>query len=255
MENREVPSDWYRNSFSPDLPAIFWAEDVGEKVEVVLEIMRGTGRERVLDLACATGSYTVELSRRGFDAIGVEARQDLLEIADGEAHVKQLDPYFHELDLRDMPFRREFDWVLSLGGGAFGHFDYDHEDVEAFRAAAQALRPGGKLLMQVPNVPYVEAHLTPRTWISTQETIDLIEQYWNAGTLRIEGTTSTLVKVGYGDLEHGGEAAFQRRLYNVEELAEIFEAVGLHLTDVFDENGERCAPTELQQEIFVEARR
>ena len=48
MQNQEVPSDWYRNSFSPDLPPIFWDEDVGEKVDVVLEMLRGTGSERIL---------------------------------------------------------------------------------------------------------------------------------------------------------------------------------------------------------------
>jgi len=254
MQNGEVPSDWYRNSFSPDLLPIFWDEDVGEKVDVVLEMLRGTGDERVLDLACATGSYSVELSRRGFDVIGVEARGEMLEIADGEAHFRKADPYFHMLDPREMPFHHEFDWVLSVGGGAFGHFDYDHEDLAAFEAAARALRPSGRLLMQLPNVRHVEAHLPPRTWISTKGTVDLIDQYWNAGTRRIEATTLTLVKTGYGDLEYGGEASFQRRLYSVEELAEIFKTVGLYLTDVFDENGDRCVPTATQQEIFVEAR-
>ena len=185
----------------------------------------------------------------------MEARSDLLEIADGEAHFAKQDPYFHELDPRDMPFRHEFDWILSLGGGAFGHFDYDHDDRAAFRATARAMRPGGKLLMQLPNAYHVEAHLPPRTWISTKETVDLIDQHWNAGTRRIEATTLTLVKIGYGDLENGGEASFHRRLYSVEELAGIFETVGLYLSDVFDENGDRCAPSEAQQEIFVEARR
>jgi SAM-dependent methyltransferase len=254
MGNQAVPSDWYRNSFSPDLPAIFWDEDVRAKVDVVLGMLQGTGRERVLDLACATGSYTVELSRRGFEVTGVEARSDLLEIADGEADINDLDPYFHQLDPREMPFRQEFDWALSLGGGAFGHFDFDDEDLTAFEATARALRPGGKLLLQLPNVCHVQAHLTPRTWISTKETVDLIEQYWNAGTRRIEANALTLVKVGYGDLENGGEASFQRRLYSIEELAEIFEAIGLYLADVFDEHGNRCAPTDAQQEVFVEAR-
>ena len=39
--------------------------------------------------------------------------------------------------------------------------------------------------------------------------------------------------------EHAETAAFQRRLYTIEELAEVFEAVGLGLTDVYDEPEQR----------------
>lgn len=254
MESGDVPSDWYRNSFSPNLSAVFWEEDVEEKVDLALEMLDGSGCERILDLACGTGRRSLELSRRGFEVIGIEVRGDLLEIAGGEAELQGLTPYFHEMDPRDMGFRREFDWVLSLGGGAFGYFDYDDGNLAAFQAAAHALRPGGKLLMQVPNIHHVEAHLPSRTWISTDHTIELIEQFWNAGTQRIEGETLTLVLDGMGDFEHDGCAPFERRLYTVEELAEIFERVGLSLADVFDEDGKRCAPSDVQQEIFVEAR-
>jgi SAM-dependent methyltransferase len=254
MESGDVPSDWYRNSFSPNLSAVFWEEDVGEKVDLALGMLEGTGRERILDLACATGRRALELSRREFDVIGVEVRGDLLEIAGGEAELEGLTPYFYEVDPREMDFRCEFDWVLSLGGGAFGYFDYDEGNLAAFQAAALALRPGGKLLMQVPNIHHVEAHLPSRTWISTDHTLELIEQCWNAGTQRIEGKTMSLVLDGLGDFENDGCAPFERRLYTVEELAEIFEEVGLSLVDVYDEDGERCAPTDVQQEIFVEAR-
>ncbi len=254
MESGDVPSDWYRNSFSPNLSAVFWEEDIGVKVDLALEMLEATGCERVLDLACATGRRSLELSRRGFDVVGVEPRGDLLEIAGGEAELQGLTPFFHEVDPREMDFHREFDWVLSLGGGAFGYFDYDEGNLAAFQAAACALCPGGTLLMQVPNIHHVEAHLPTRTWISTDQTIELIEQCWNAGTRRIEGETMSLVLDGMGDFENDGCAPFERRLYSVEELAEIFEAVGLSLADVYDEDGARCAPTDVQQEIFVEAR-
>lgn len=46
---------------------------------------------------------------------------------------------------------------------------------------------------------------------------------------------------------------FQRRLYTVEELAEIFESLGMSLRDVFDEDGAPCTPTDYQQELYVEA--
>ena len=116
----------------------------------------------------------------------------------------------------------------------------------------RALRPGGRLLMQAPNLLHAEAHLPERTWLAEGQAIDLIEQHWNAPTRRIDGTRRTIVE---SDAPEYAEAVpFQRRLYLVEELAEIFESVGLSLANVFDEDGAPCAPTDVQRELYVEAR-
>lgn len=252
MSAAEAPLDWYRNSFAPNFDSLYWEEGGEEKVELALAMLKPEGRERVLDLACATGRRALELSRRGFGVVGVDIRADLLEVAGCEAEEEDLYPYFVEEDPRYLDFDREFDLVLSLGGGAFGHFDFDEDDLRAFQAVARALRPGGRLLMQTPNVLHVEAHLPSRTWISGGNSVYLVEQHWNEGTRRLDGTTTALLDCEYP--EDCEPEPFQRRIYSLEELATVFESVGLSLADVFDENGAPCAPTDVQQEIYVEAR-
>ncbi len=154
-----VPVDWYRTSFAPNFQSLYWEEGGEEKVALALAMLEPDGHERVLDLACATGQRTLELCRRGFDVVGVDIRDALLEAAAGEAQIRDLWPYFVEEDPRYLDFKQEFDLVLSLGGGSFEHFDYDEENLRAFESVARALRPGGRLLMQIPNVLHVEAHL------------------------------------------------------------------------------------------------
>jgi SAM-dependent methyltransferase len=247
-----VPVDWYRNSFSPNFHALYWEEGGEEKAELALAMLRPDGYERILDLACATGRRTLELSRRGFDVVGVDIRDGLLEVAGCEAEMEDLWPYFVEEDPRYLDFHEEFDLVLSLGGGAFEHFDYDEENLRAFEAAARALRPGGRLLMQIPNVLYVEAHLPDRVWFTDSEAVELVEQHWNEPTRRLDGVRTTILDCELG--EDAETAPFQRRLYTIEELAEVFDSVGLRLADVFDERGVPCAPSDVQQELYVEAR-
>ncbi len=247
-----APVDWYRTSFAPNFDALYFEQGGEEKAQLALEMLQPDGHERILDLACATGQRTLEFSRRGFEVIGVDIRQELLEAAAGEAELLDLWPYFVEEDPRYLAFEGEFDLVLSLGGGAFEHFDFDEENLRAFRAAARALRPGGRLLMQTPNVLRAEAHLPERTWFETDEVIELIEQHWNEPIRRLDGTRRSLLE--RESPEESEAVPFQRRLYSVEELAVIFESVGLRLTDVFDEHGKGCAPTDVQQEIYVEAR-
>lgn len=248
-----VPVDWYRTSFAADVSVLSFEHGGEESAQLAIGMLELDGFERILDLACATGGRTLELSREGFDVIGIDVSGDLLEVAGAEAEEQDLLPWFYEEDPRHMEFEREFDVVLSLGGGAFEHFDYDEENLRAFRAAARALRPGGRLLMQTPNVLYVETHLTPRTWFQDGETIELIEQRWSEPIRRLEGVKRTLVE--FDSPQDCEPEPFQRRLYAIEELAEIFEDVGLRLADVFDEHGRPCAPSDVEQELYVEARR
>lgn len=255
MSSGGVPLDWYRTSFAPNFHSLYWEQGGEAKVELALAMLEPTGDERVLDLACATGRRTLELSRRGFDVVGVDIRQQLLEVAGVEAEQEDLWPYFVEEDTRYLEFKREFDLVLSLGGGAFEHFDFDEENLRAFEAAALALRPEGRLLMQVPNVLHVEAHLPERVELETSDAVEKIEQQWNKPIRRLDGTRHTTIacEEDYGFDLFPEPVPFQRRLYTIEELAAIFESVGLRLSDVFDEHGKRCAPSDVEQELYVEA--
>ena len=99
---------------------------------------------------------------------------------------------------------------------------------------------------------HVQAHLTPRTWFQDEETIELIEQHYNEPTHRLEGIRRTLVEFDPPNCSE--PAPFQRRLYTIEELAEIFETVGLYLADVFDEDGRPWSPGDVERELYVEAR-
>jgi len=247
-----VAVDWYRTSFGADA-ADQEFEGGEESAQRALGMLELDGWERILDLACATGERTLELCREGFNVIGIDVCEELLEVAGSEAEHEDLLPWFYELDPREIEFEAEFDVVLSLGGGAFEHFGTDAENLRAFAAAARALRPGGRLLMQTPNVLHVQAHLPARTWFQTGETIELIEQRWNAPTHRLEGARRLLIECDTPQ-DHGSRS-FQRRLYTVEELAGIFEQVGLELCGVFDEHGRPCTPSDLERELYVEARR
>lgn len=247
-----LPVDWYRSTFSGDTRTLFWEDGAEEKVEMALAMLGLEGNERVLDLACTSGQRTLELSRRGFCVVGTDIGPHLLEIGGCEAAQEDIYPHFHESDPRELDFLREFDLVLSLGGGALGFFDGDDEDRYVFQRISQALRPGGRFLMQTPNVIYIETQLPERTWVSGESTTLLVDQEWNDCTCRLEASVKALVE---GEsFEEVDAVPFQRRVYSVEELAQAFEAVGMELADVFDEDGRRCAPAECHQQVFVEAR-
>lgn len=249
----DVPPDWYRSGFPPKTSAMPWADRTEAEVDRAIAMLRPQGGERVLDLACGIGRHTLELRRRGFEVVGVDISDQLLEMAAREAATQSLDVTFVEADLRDLDFEAEFDLVLSLNDGAVGYFETDEENRRTFEVVAQALRSGGGHLIQLPNVLHAERNLPAKSWIVGESTLELSDHHWNAEDRYIEGST---VPIRFGEVfERYEEIPFRQRLYTTEELAEIYDSVGMRLANTFAGSGKPRKPKPNQFEIFVEGRR
>ena len=249
----EVPPDWYRSGFPPITAAMPWADRTEAEVDRAMMMLRPEGGERVLDLACGIGRHSLELRRRGFEVVGVDISTELLEMAERSAAEEGLDVSFMQADLRELDLRDEFDLVLSLNDGAVGYFETDAENRRTFEVVAQVLRAGGGHLMQLPNVLHAEAHLPKKSWIVGESTLELSDHRWNAENRYIEGST---VPIRLGEVfEKYEEIPFRQRLYTVEELAEIYDSVGMRLANTFAGSGKPRKPKPSQFEIFVEGRR
>jgi SAM-dependent methyltransferase len=249
----EVPQDWYTRGFPLETTHMPWADRTVAEVDRALAMLKPEEGERVLDLACGIGRHAMELRRRGFEVVGVDISAELLEMAESDAREQSLDIEFVEADLRQLDFEDEFDLVLSLNDGAVGYFETDEENFRTFEVVAQALRRGGGHLMQLPNVLHAEKHLPKKTWIAGDATIELSDHHWNAQTRYLEGAT---VPIRIGEvLEEFAPIPFRQRLYTVEELTDIYETVGMTLTNVYRGSGKPRKPRDNQYEIFPEGRK
>lgn len=249
----EVPPDWYRSGFPPETARMPWADRTEMEVDRALTMLKPEGGERVLDLACGTGRHSRELTRRGFEVVGVDISPELLEMAEREASEAGLEISFMQADLRELELSDEFDLVLSLNDGAVGYFETDEENRRTFEVVAQTLRGGGGHLMQLPNVLHAERNLPAKSWIVGESTLELSDHHWNAEDRYIEGST---VPIRFGEVfERYEEIPFRQRLYTVEELTEIYDSVGMRLANTFSGSGKPRRPKPNQFEIFVEGRK
>jgi SAM-dependent methyltransferase len=249
----DVPPDWYRSGFPPKTAAMPWADRTEAEVDRAMMMLKPQGGERVLDLACGIGRHSLELRRRGFEVVGVDISPDLLEMAEREAAEQSLEVSFMQADLRELDLSDEFDIVLSLNDGAVGYFETDAENYRTFEVVAQALHEGGGHLIQLPNVLHAERNLPSKSWIVGESTLELSDHHWNAEDRYIEGST---VPIRFGEVfEKYEEIPFRQRLYTAEELAEIYESVGMRLASTYAGSGKARRPKPNQFEIFVEGRK
>ncbi|CAM00980.1 methyltransferase family protein [Saccharopolyspora erythraea NRRL 2338] len=119
-------------------------------VERLLELRPG---ERVLDLACGHGRIANRLAARGLEVSGLDITPVFLDRARQDAHERGVEVDYVRGDMRELPWTGHFDAIVNWFT-AFGYFD-DAGNRRVLDQARQALRPGGRLLLELNNQAHV----------------------------------------------------------------------------------------------------
>lgn len=103
----------------------------------------GIRPETVLDLACGTGSLSVELARRGYSVLGADRSEEMLT----QAYEKALEmpenrPFFVCQAMEELELPAPVDWVVSCLD-AINYLTEETACAETFRRVHETLRPGG----------------------------------------------------------------------------------------------------------------
>ncbi len=157
------------------------AQEQAEFIKKLLKLRKG---QRVLDCPCGVGRITLGLARLGLKMTGVDLTAPYVAKARRRAKREGLDIRFHRRDMREIDFDGEFSAVINWFT-SFGYFD-DDGNLEAAKAFFRALRPGGKLLIDVINRSPVLAHYTPQD-TSVQDGVEITDKRrWDPDTRRME---------------------------------------------------------------------
>ena len=142
--------------------------------------------DRVLDLCCGQGRHAVELARRGFVVTGADLSEYLLELASEAAMQAAVTVRFHRGDMRALPWEEEFDAVIVMFT-AFGYFDSEEDNEKVLRQVRKVLRPGGRLLLDLPNRDVFLKLIADgqRTWYEHEGHLVLDEHTWDADRRRL----------------------------------------------------------------------
>jgi SAM-dependent methyltransferase len=138
--------------------------------------------DQLLEVGCGTGYVLRALVREcGLIATGSEL------FAEGLEHARRRVPeaHFAQLDAREMPYEQSFDIV-----GAFDVLEHIDDDVEVLRGLRRALRPGGFLLLTVPQHPWLwSAADTQACHVRRYRRAELVERVRQAGCIPVRITS------------------------------------------------------------------
>jgi SAM-dependent methyltransferase len=211
--------DWTK-TFAQDL----WLkpDDVGvEEALFIRKALRLHKGSRVLDAPCGAGRITIHLARSGCRVTGIDLRHEFIRRAQERFRNEGMQGRFMPADLREMRFKNEFDGVYCWLG-SFGYFP-DTENISVLQRYADALRQGGRLLVDQPNRESVLKHFIHSQTSGNLRTVNR----WNPRTERL--TADWIVDRG-GQEEHNRMSI---RLYTPGQMKALFQAVGLTVETLY----------------------
>jgi SAM-dependent methyltransferase len=127
----------------------------------VVDYLRLSPGDSVLDAPCGHGRISNRLARRGMRVTGVDASQLFLEVAQRE----DAGVTYQLGDVRRLPVDGHFDAAVSWFS-SFGYFD-DEGNREVLAEYRRVVRPGGRLLIEMHNRDEFVRRFTPAPFSHT----------------------------------------------------------------------------------------
>ncbi|PUZ30388.1 Methyltransferase domain-containing protein [Chitinophaga costaii] len=223
----EVPKQWFRDWFNSPYYYLLYAnrdeKEAAAFIDKLLAYLQPKPGCFMLDVACGKGRHAQLLASRGFDVTGID-----LSIESILAAKKQENDHLHfyQHDMR-LPFRINYFDVAFNFFTSFGYFATARENNNALRTIAQALKPGGRVMLDYLNSTFVQAHLVPH---------EVTEKQHVVFDIRREVRDHQFIKeIRILDRDKPARAVFTEcvNAFTLANFQQMFAQQGLKIQDVF----------------------
>lgn len=234
--------------FMDNVPYAVWSD----YIEGILK-SRGIADGLILELGCGTGSMTELLADKGYDMIGVDNSEEMLEIAMNKRLESGHDILYLLQDMREFELYGTVRAVISACD-AVNYILEPKELTEVFRLVNNYLDPGGLFLFDFNTVYNYKDIIGNRIIAEDREDCSFIWDNDYDESDQINAYELTLFM--QSDIDETLYRKYQeyhyQRGYTLEEIKALIEAAGLIFVSAFDAYANEKAH-ERSQRIFVVA--
>lgn len=204
----------------------------------------------VLDLGCGTGTLTRLLAARGYDMIGVDLSDEMLEIAmehqaespDGILYLQQ--------DMREFELYGTVRAIVSICDSI--NYVTEYEDlVQVLRLANNYLDPGGVFIFDLNTLYKYQEILGEQTIAENREEGSFIwENYFHEEEQINEYDLTLFIRDADGRFSKYQETHYQKA-YEIETVKQAIREAGMKLEAVYDAFTKNPPEADSQRVYFV----
>lgn len=231
--------------FMDDIPYGEWCEYVAG-----LLAEHGIQDGLLLDLGCGTGKLTRRLADRGFDMIGIDLSEEMLEIAREKSDPEQI--LYLMQDMREFELYGTVRAIVSICDSMNYLMGYE-ELVQVLGLANNYLDPGGIFLFDMNTLYKYETLLGEQTIAENREEGSFIWENYYDEEERINQYDLTLFIRQEGGLYRKYEETHYQYAFDLKEVEQAVREAGMELVAVYDAFTREPVRTDSQR-VYVIAR-
>lgn len=236
------------DTFMDNIPYDEWAEYL---ISLLKEYAVEDGL--VLDMGCGTGSMTELLAEAGYDMIGIDNSEEMLEIAMEKRADSGLDILYLLQDMREFELYGTVKAIVSICDSV-NYITEDEDLVEVFRLVNNYLDPKGVFIFDFNTVYKYREILGDQTIAEDREDCSFIwDNYYYEDERINEYELSLFIREEDSELYRKYQETHLQKAYDLETIQRLIKKSGLEYITAYDAFT-KDAPTEESERIYVIAR-
>lgn len=235
------------DTFMDNIPYEEWAEYLS-RLLAEYEVTDGI----VLDLGCGTGTLTELMAARGFDMIGVDYSEEMLEIAMEKRAESGRDILYLLQDMREFELYGTVRAVISICD-SLNYITEEEELEEVFRLVNNYLDPEGVFIFDFNTVYKYREILGDQTIAESREDCSFIWDNYYYEEEQINEYELSLFLQEEGNLYRKYVETHYQKGYELETIKSLLEKSGMKFVTAYDAFT-RNPPTKESERVYVIAR-
>ncbi|MBR5425671.1 MAG: class I SAM-dependent methyltransferase [Clostridiales bacterium] len=244
----------YYDAFQKDLDPAEWADFV-DQIARRYGKKTGDGEKGKLllcDLGCGTGLVTSELSKRGYDTIGVDNSPCMLDQARSNAGPRSKILWLLQ-DMTKLDLFGSADIFVSLLD-TVNHITDRKALEKLFGSFSNFLNPGGLFIFDVATKKHFEETLSDNFFYLIEDDFTILWENDYDPKTKLNTASLTMFGTEDGEIYSRCDEDIVERYYSDEEIREIVSKYGLEVAGVFGDLKKR-KPNDKDERIFYCVRR
>ena len=209
----------------------------------------------LLDLACGTGSLSLEMAKRGWSVIGIDASGEMLCAAQNKKYeAGDTATIFLCQDMRNLDLYGTVDCCVS-SLDSLNHLTSEEDLLKAFKSVSLFMNDSGLFIFDM-NTPFKHREiLCDNCFVYDVDGVFCVWQNSNVGSdLKVDITLDFFIKKPDGSYRRSLES-FSEKAYEYETVKRLLESADFELLDNFGENTVEKPKEDAQRTVFIARRK
>lgn len=242
-------------TFMDNIPYEEWAD-------YLTGLLKEYGIEKeslICELGCGTGSMTRLLAKAGYDMIGIDLSEEMLDIARYEHPEEESDILYLNQDMREFELFGTVAAVVSVCD-SMNYLTSEEDLLQVFRLVNNYLDLGGYFIFDMKTEYHYEVLMGNRTIVDNREECSLIwENFYDKEKQLNQYDITIYSKAEFEDEEDDDmpplfermEESHVQRVYSVEKVISLLNKAGLEFVAVYGECTKDAPKTDSGRVYFV----